>query len=891
MSLILRGTKGAALTHAELDNNQVWLKSRDIVSASVDVKNNLILTKDDFSYYSVPLSGIGTTISGLTFSGNVLTITQSDGSNVSVNISSVDIRVTDLIYSGSTLYLNQSDGSQESVFIPQFTGGTVNGYTIFNNGLSANTFTTNSLTLNGVTITGFTDYVFTGNTSGDCITDIFVSNINSCSPLHIQPVNTGNVLIGENGGVNVGIGTSTPNAKLHINNITTGNTVLFEDDTSPDPSPFVIDNGGKVGIGTTTPSEKLDVYNGFIKTNQGVIVDGGTNNGVRFNGSGFSRFAIDGGFKLNAAFTEGFKFTNGVYDFFNYDQSGFGDTFQIGNGLIKGRTTGTTDVYLGINVLGTPSSTLEVNGKTKTTNLQVTSGSPQVGYVLTATDTNGNMTWQAPSSGNTSVGLNQIAFGNSINGNITSSSDFFRNSSNGYVGIGNNSPSSKLHISTSGLTGTSYSVLKIENKGDGTNYLDASIILSSGLFSNPSFDTARLYTTFDGTSIGDGRFTIQTPNESTYLFEDAFTVKNKRVGIGTNFPSERLEISGKTKTTTLQVTTNPTPGYVLTSDASGNATWQPQNTFTGGTINGPTNFTGGLSANTLVVNGVIITGFTDTNTFVTGFTYDNNNKFVISQNNGQPDLPVYINTMSGLTVNGNVTATTLNATSSLTVRGSATTRGVLPETDNTYSLGSTSQRWASLYTKEVRLYESRSGSAADNDYISILAPNDLALTPNPAWSLVLPYNSGSTFNLLGVYDGSSNTSNTSWFTLSAGTNVSLNQVAFSGGSVITINSTAVGGGTFTGGTVSGPTNFTNGLTANTLTVGTFQVGRKYSSSQSFTGSVLKTITHNLNTQDVIAQLWDSSNNLLNGATITANNVNSVDITVASTATYKVVIIG
>lgn len=58
MSLILRGTKGAALTHAELDNNQIWLRSRDIVSVSVDLNNNLILTKDDSSYYSVPLSGI-----------------------------------------------------------------------------------------------------------------------------------------------------------------------------------------------------------------------------------------------------------------------------------------------------------------------------------------------------------------------------------------------------------------------------------------------------------------------------------------------------------------------------------------------------------------------------------------------------------------------------------------------------------------------------------------------------------------------------------------------------------------------------------------------------------------------------------------------------------------
>jgi hypothetical protein len=112
----------------------------------------------------------------------------------------------------------------------------------------------------------------------------------------------------------------------------------------------------------------------------------------------------------------------------------------------------------------------------------------------------------------------------------------------------------------------------------------------------------------------------------------------------------------------------------------------------------------------------------------------------------------------------------------------------------------------------------------------------------------------------------------------------------SSGNVVT-GTTGGGGGIFTGGTISGPTNFTNGLTANTLTVGTFSVGRKFSSSESFTGSATKTVTHNLNTQDVIVQLWDSSNNLLNGATIVANNLNSVDITVATTATYKVVIIG
>jgi hypothetical protein len=49
---------------------------------------------------------------------------------------------------------------------------------------------------------------FTGNTSANCITDLYVTNLNSCSPLHIQPVNSGNVFISEGGGT-VGIGTTS----------------------------------------------------------------------------------------------------------------------------------------------------------------------------------------------------------------------------------------------------------------------------------------------------------------------------------------------------------------------------------------------------------------------------------------------------------------------------------------------------------------------------------------------------------------------------------------------------------------------------------------------------------------------------------------------------------
>jgi len=48
------------------------------------------------------------------------------------------------------------------------------------------------------------------------------------------------------------------------------------------------------------------------------------------------------------------------------------------------------------------------------------------------------------------------------------------------------------------------------------------------------------------------------------------------VGIGTDAPSETLDVSGKTKTTNFQMTSGATSGYILTSDASGNASWQIQ---------------------------------------------------------------------------------------------------------------------------------------------------------------------------------------------------------------------------------------------------------------------------------------------------------------------------
>lgn len=82
-----------------------------------------------------------------------------------------------------------------------------------------------------------------------------------------------------------------------------------------------------------------------------------------------------------------------------------------------------------------------------------------------------------------------------------------------------------------------------------------------------------------------------------------------------------------------------------------------------GTISGTTVLADNiLSGGTNITNIFqTISGASSANTYVTGFTYDNSNNITLSQTNGEPDQVVTIDTVSGLTVNGTLTATTINA--------------------------------------------------------------------------------------------------------------------------------------------------------------------------------------------------------------------------------------
>jgi hypothetical protein len=60
---------------------------------------------------------------------------------------------------------------------------------------------------------------------------------------------------------NVGIGTTTPWGKLSVTNTGSGPSFVVEDDTSPDSTPFVINENGQVGIGTNTFAASVYRFN------------------------------------------------------------------------------------------------------------------------------------------------------------------------------------------------------------------------------------------------------------------------------------------------------------------------------------------------------------------------------------------------------------------------------------------------------------------------------------------------------------------------------------------------------------------------------------------------------------------------------------------------------
>jgi hypothetical protein len=292
-----------------------------------------------------------------------------------------------------------------------------------------------------------------------------------------------------------------------------------------------------------------------------------------------------------------------------------------------------------------PSVTLDVNGDswirgnikvsgTRTLNNVVYAPGP--GKVLTSADSLGTVYWATPSSVPGSGGSSKWA-------TSTNGTDIYNGNLSGNVGIGTQTPTTKLAVSgngvannvgatvggriqsgdsanTGGLWTNTANTQFIGDAHDGTGGAANSMMMwvngQARLVVNPSGNvgigtmnpTAKLDVVgnmkignyyFDGNGYSgtdDGWLRLLATDNgaykglavgSQYVSGNLTTIGSASitgdVGIGTANPSTKLEVVGTVKATGLQATslqitggTGPLTGKVLTSDASGNASWSIQ---------------------------------------------------------------------------------------------------------------------------------------------------------------------------------------------------------------------------------------------------------------------------------------------------------------------------
>jgi hypothetical protein len=238
-------TTGSVLSWADVDNNFIYLKG-EIIHSGYTNNNQLILQKingntinlnlaqaqgdDGRNRWYVPSNAVVEVpsdyqsfiygdlyVEGLiklndnsqlvVLNGDIIMNGGSisgNGTTISVELPSVDTRIVGINYSGDTLTVFDNTGGTFNVS-GFYTGGTNNFYTTGVT-LNGNILEYNRNDLTNAYSVDLSQFKFTGNTSGDCIVDLFVSNIHSCSPLHINPNNEGDVYFGSNSGVTINTG-------------------------------------------------------------------------------------------------------------------------------------------------------------------------------------------------------------------------------------------------------------------------------------------------------------------------------------------------------------------------------------------------------------------------------------------------------------------------------------------------------------------------------------------------------------------------------------------------------------------------------------------------------------------------------------------------------------
>lgn len=347
-----------------------------------------------------------------------------------------------------------------------------------------------------------------------------------------------------------GGGSNVSGKKLHIDGATSIGSGY--DSNSVPTNGLVVQ--GSVGVGTNTPVSMLEIDGGAANWNEttpGTTVGslhldpGATTDHV---GSAITWGASDAGSGDNAQ-AGIYVRTDGSYGSKMY----FGTTDSYAAGS-KTRMLINQSGQVGINTTA-PTQQLDINGQ-----VRIRGGSPAVGKVLTATDANGNATWQTPTS-NTAATASSGGTGWKRIAHVTGSSGRGHGKVTLYTTGGSFSPRMTtinwFHDwnSTAGLTLSSesdaayWSDVRITDDGNNSYievYFTSNVTQLSLLSDNYGYRPATLYS---GTlPNGGGPVRASAKVGRFNAGEDqVFADYNGDVGIGTGSPDQKLHVAGNLK--------------------------------------------------------------------------------------------------------------------------------------------------------------------------------------------------------------------------------------------------------------------------------------------------------------------------------------------------------
>ncbi len=449
------------------------------------------------------------------------------------------VGTTSLISGADMLSISNNQNSNTSATISNTNSGTAaaalfaasNGTSVLYAGVNGT-----GVTGGGAAGTANTPFIYTNSTA-----PLIMSNVNSSGfmTFYTGGSASSNERMRITSSGNLGIGTTSPGALLHINPTVTstsdftnfksgitynGGSAMTNwygsyiaapsgSGTITNKYAFVTESGaGNVGIGTTSPAELLQVGSSVFAKNAPTT---GTDGFLYLNGTlptGTNMFGDWCSIYNNANIPSGADFSYaGFYSNLNDLSSGGTHEYDAIDGICRAACTSTSFLYRFSN----------------------------------------------NSDPHASIGTQSLSLGASTNGVNFGTYNGAWNSATANVGSAN--------VATQNTNGANVGVIGVAlNGGSGTQ--------NAGYFSlstaDPSYSSAALLA--DNGSTSSPVFLARV-NGTTKDVIDA----NGNFGIGTSSPSVPLHINSGSSPAFRLVDGTQSNGYVLTSDASGNASWQP----------------------------------------------------------------------------------------------------------------------------------------------------------------------------------------------------------------------------------------------------------------------------------------------------------------------------